>query len=59
MQDIHNSVTNAILEEISQMRTDLGLLLKHVSGGAEKVNVVNYFSRPPLPPDEYYYKEDT
>lgn len=29
------------------MRTELGLVLKHVDGEVEKVNVVNYFTRPP------------
>ena len=40
------------------MRFDLGLVLKHVIRGAEKVNVVNYLSKPPLPNDEHYYEED-
>ncbi|KAH0767894.1 hypothetical protein KY285_003765 [Solanum tuberosum] len=31
----------------------------HVSGGAEKVNVVNYLTRDPPPVEEYYYKEHT
>ena len=39
------------------MRTELGLVLKHVAGGAEKVNAVNYLSKPPPPNDEYYYEE--
>ena len=39
------------------MGTDLGLVLKHVVGGVEKVNALNYFSKPPLPNDEYYYEE--
>ena len=42
------------------MRTELGLVLKHVAGGAEKVNAVNYLSKPPpLPNDAYYYEEDS
>ena len=40
------------------MKTELGLVLKHVSGGAEKVYAVNYLSKPPLLVDEYYYDED-
>ena len=41
------------------MRTELGLVLKHVSVGAKKVNAVNYLSKPPPPTDEYYYEEDS
>ena len=41
------------------MRTELGLVLKHVSVGIEKVNAVNYFVKPHPPADEYYYEEDT
>ena len=40
------------------MRIELGLVLKHVGVGAEKVNAVNYLSKPPLPNDEHYYEED-
>ena len=35
------------------------LVLNHVTGGTEKVNAVNYLTKPPPPADEYYYKEDT
>ena len=41
------------------MRTDLRLMLKHVSEGAELVNMVNYLSKPPPLADEYYYEEYT
>ena len=44
---------------MAQMRTDLGLVLKHVTGGAKKINVVNYKSKPPPQNDECYYAEDT
>ena len=30
-----------------------------MSLGPEKINVVNYFSKPPQPNDEYYYVEDS
>ena len=41
------------------MRTKLGLELKHVTGGAKKINAVNYLAKPPPPNDECYYAEDT
>ena len=41
------------------MRIELGLVLRHVTGVAEKVNAVNYLSKPPPPTDEYYYEEDS
>ena len=57
MQCAHNPATYEIREEMAQMRTELGLILKHVTGNAEKINAVNYLSKPPN--DECYYAEDT
>ena len=44
---------------MDQMRTELGLVLKHATRAAEKINAVNYLSKPPPPNDECYYAEDT
>ena len=59
VQSTHNPATDEIREEMDQMRTELGLVLKHVTGGAEKINAVNYLSKPPLPNVECYYEEDS
>ena len=59
VQSTHNPATDGIREEMSQMRTELGLVIKHVTGGAEKINAVNYLAKPPPPNDECYYAEDT
>lgn len=40
------------------MRTELGLLFKQVNKGAEKVNDVSYFNRPPPPSEKYFNEED-
>ena len=59
VQSTHNPATDEIREEMAQMRTELGLVLKHVTRGAEKINAVNYLSKPPPPNDECYYEEDS
>ena len=43
---------------MTQMRTELQLVLKHITGGAEKINAVNYLSKPPPPNDDCYFKEN-
>ena len=57
MQSTHNLATDEIREEMAHMRTELVLVLKNVTKGAEKINVVNYLSKPPPPNDEYYNEE--
>ena len=52
MQSTNNPATDEIREEMAQMRTKLGLVLKHVTRGAEKMNAVNYLDKPPPPNDE-------
>ena len=44
---------------MAQMRTELGLVLKHITGVTKKINVVNYFSKSPPTNDECYYAEDS
>lgn len=50
---------NDIREDISQIRTELGLVLKHVSIGPKNINAVNYLTRTSPPPiEDFYYEED-
>ena len=48
IQVTNNSAADEIRGEIEQIRTELRLVLKHVTWGAEKVNAVNYLTKPPL-----------
>ena len=41
VQSAHNSIADYLRDDMAQMRTDLGLVLKHAVGGAEMVNAVN------------------
>ena len=59
VKSIHNPTTYKIREEMTQMRTELGFVLKHITRGAEKINAVNYLSKPPAPNYECYYAEDS
>ena len=59
MQSTHNPAIDDIREEMAQMRTEHGLVLKHIIRGAEKINAVNYLSKPPPQNDECYYEEDS
>ena len=59
VQATHNPAADEIHEDMTQIRTELRLVLKHVTGGAEKVNAVNYLTRPPPSVDEFYYEEDS
>ena len=55
----YNFAADEIREEMTQMRIEIRLILKHLNEGAEKVNAVNYLTKQQLPVDEYYYEEDT
>ena len=59
VQSTHNPATDEIREEMAQMRTELGLVLKHITSGAEKINAVNYLSKPPPPNDKCYYEDNS
>ena len=57
VQTINNPIADEMREELAKMRTDLGLVWKHVSIRADYVNAVNDLTKQPLVYD-YYYNED-
>ena len=59
LQATNNPSADEMCEEFAKLGAEFGLVLKCVSGGAEKVNVVNYLTKPPPPVGENYYEEDT
>ena len=58
VQSTHNPATDEIREEMAQMRTEIGFVLKHFTGGRQKINAVNYLSKQPFN-DECYYEENS
>ena len=58
VQSTHNPATDEIREEMARMITEPGFVLKHITSGVEKINQVNYLSKPPPPNDKCYYAED-
>lgn len=59
MQHTQNLAIGEIREEMVQMTTKLGLSLKYVNRGADKVNPVNYLTKSPSLVDDYYNEEDS
>ena len=59
VQFTHNPATDEIVEEMAKMRTELGLVLRHITRGAKKINAVKYLSKPRPPNDDCYYAEDS
>ena len=59
MQASHKPAADEIREEMAQMRTELGLVLQHITRGADKVNAVYYLTKKPSPVDEFYHEEDS
>ena len=55
VQSTDNPATDEIREEMAPMRTELGLVLKHITRGVEKINALNYLSKPPPPNVEFDY----
>lgn len=58
VQDTNNPSTDEMHEELPHIRNEVVFILKHINGGAKKVNVVYYLTKPPPPTNEYYYEED-
>ena len=54
VQATNNPAVDELREKMAQMRSKLGFVLKPVSGGSEKENVVKYLSRTPCLTEEYY-----
>lgn len=59
IQATNNQAADEIHEQMVQMRTELGLVLKDVAREDENVNALKYLTIPPQPMEEYYYQEAT
>ena len=47
VQSAHNPAIDENREEMAQMRTELGFVLKHITRGSKKVNVEKLLSKTP------------
>ena len=59
VQSTHNPTTDEILQEMALMRTELELVLKHITGGAGQINAVNYLCKQLPQNNECYYGDDS
>ena len=56
VETTNKSIVDEIHKVMWQIRIGLGFVLKHVTGGAKKINAVNYLMKPPPTSDHYYHQ---